>query len=259
MTDVIFARPRHDYQSYSDFWQLATLSGYPVIFIDEIDPYDAAKTYIFSSPDAESGWPFTFPNAKARIVFWLLEWYADYVKQPGVDEVWNSNKTFAQMVGAKFVPMGSHPGLMLNEAHHEKIYDVAHLSCVTPRRGRLLNSLVADGIRVAPNGWGDERDRLLKQSHAMLHIHQHDNIPAVAPLRTAIAAAYSLPLITEGGWSVAPLERCAYVMEYDEMAKNINILVKMPDMLNAVQLLGEFIHKWLCHSLTFRHCVEAAL
>ena len=34
---MIFCKPRHYYQSYTDFWEMVDLCGYETIFIDEID------------------------------------------------------------------------------------------------------------------------------------------------------------------------------------------------------------------------------
>ena len=98
--ETIFARPRHDYDSYSDYWRLVELSGYPVIYIDQIDP-DSKNTYIFTGPDASSEVGAGFRKGRARICYWLLEWYADYQMQPGVTEVWNSNETFAKHIGLR--------------------------------------------------------------------------------------------------------------------------------------------------------------
>ena len=37
MTDIIFAKPVRHYDSYTDFWRLVELSGFPTIYVNEID------------------------------------------------------------------------------------------------------------------------------------------------------------------------------------------------------------------------------
>ena len=261
MSDVIFARPRHNYESYSDLWTLVELSGYPLIYIDEIDPADASKTYIFSTPDAETNFPHAFPGAKARIVYWLLEWYGDIVKQSGIDEVWSINKTFAEHIGARFVPIGSHPDLKPPEypAHNgSTLWDIVHLSYIIPRRSKILSELKDAGLRIAPTGWGEERHRILTHSRAMIHIHQLDGYPAIAPLRTALAAAYSLPLIAENGWSAEPVDDVALIYKYDQLTAATRILLSS-DLVENLSQLGQLLHQRLCVDKTFRHNIEAAL
>jgi hypothetical protein len=123
------------------------LSGYKLIFIDEID-IDSDETYILSSPDVDC---FNQPKARARVIYWLLEWYGDYIQKPGISETWVSNATFATAIRARYVPMGSHYGL---GAHRTgDYYDIAHMSYDgIHRRNLLLNKLEESGIRVAGNG-----------------------------------------------------------------------------------------------------------
>lgn len=261
MSDVIFARPRHEYDSYGDLWALVKLSGYPLIYIDEIDPTDASKTYIFSTPDAETNFPHAFPGATARIIYWLLEWYGDVVRQPGIDELWAINKSFAAQIDARFVPVGSHPGLKPPEYpryNGSTLWDIAHLSYIIPRRSKVLGELQQAGLRIAPTGWGEERHHILSHSRVMIHIHQQGEYPAIAPLRTALAAAYSLPLIAENGWSAEPVEDVALIYKYEQLAAATRILLSSDLIENLVQL-GQMLHQRLCVERTFRYCVEAAL
>lgn len=251
MTKPIFARPRHEYQSYTDFWALVQLCDYPIVWQDEIDT-QSDNTYIVVGPDAS----LTFSNAKARIIYWLLEWYGDYVQKEGISETWVSNETFAERIGAKFVVCGSHEGLG-TLAKHPLLYDVAHMSYDGIHRRRLLLDKLKDsGVKIAPNGWGGERDKILRSSRAMLHIHQHQDYPAIAPLRIALAAAYGLPFIAESGWSTEPY-RGLLINKYDNILTGINFLISSSD--DIIRVDGMTLHNQLCHELRFDKCVEAAL
>lgn len=53
MPEIIFARPRWDYNSYTDFYRLIELSGYPLIFFDEIDP-DSSNCYVMTILNGEN-------------------------------------------------------------------------------------------------------------------------------------------------------------------------------------------------------------
>lgn len=261
MSDVIFARPRHDYHSYADLWELVRLANYPLIYIDEIDPADASKVYIFSTPDAEIQFPHAFPGARARIIYLLMEWYGDYVPQPGISEVWAINKDFAAQIGARFFPVGSDPGLkpaIYPKSNGSTLWDIAHLSYVIPRRQRILDELQRSGLRIAPSGWAEERHYILTHSRAMLHIHQQGEYPAIAPLRAALAAAYSLPLIAENGWSAEPVADVALVYKYEQLPQATRILLSS-DLVENLTQLGQMLHQRLCVDQTFWRNVEAML
>ena len=253
MPDVIFARPRHDYASYRDLWQLVELSGYPLIYIDEIDPERADVTYIYSTPEASLSWS----GAKARLIYWLIEWYGDYEQQPGVAETWNINRDFARMIGARFVPIGSHSGLRDVVYATERKYDVIHLSYAIPRRSTIYGELQSLGKTIAPNAWDTQRNINLSSSRAMLHVHQHEDYPAVASLRTAIAAAWKLPLITENGWDIAPLTtEHAYVARYEYLVSRAMRWLRDDNLLREK---GEELHHYLCIDMPFGRWIEGAL
>jgi hypothetical protein len=248
---VIFAKPRHFYQSYTDFWTLVELCGYPVVFTDEIDP-DLDTTYIYTGPDAS----LEFKEGKARIIYWLLEWYGDYYQRPGVTETWVSNKTYADMVGARYVPMGSHPELGTTEKLKPQ-YDIIHLSYdAIHRRRNLLDRLIEHNYAIAPNGWDDARDKALRSSHAMLHIHQHEDFPGIAPLRIALGAAYGLPVMCENGWDIAPYNEAIFHTPYNNLIVEI---IKMMGDATERQHRAEALHNLLCHELRFDKVVESNL
>jgi hypothetical protein len=228
---------------------MVRLAGYPVIYQDEIDP-TTDNTYIFTGADAH----VSFPDGNARIIYWLLEWYGDYIQKPGVTETWCSNKTFSEMVGARYVPMGSHPGLGTLE-HEPFQYDIIHLSYAEiHRRKKLYNTLQSQGFTLAPNGWGDVRDQLLRTTRIMAHVHQNGEYPGIAPLRVSLAAAYGLPILCESGWSTAPYGNTIIQSTYDNFVYAANRVLKNYDHMKHI---GFELHELLCHDLEFGRVVEA--
>jgi len=267
MPDPIFCRTRHVYSSYVDFWHLVELSGFPCIYVDQIDPH-SDNVYIFTPLNGENqdGWN----NPKAQIILWDLEWRLDLnngadgvgVSVPGVERIWASDAWYAEAIGAEYVPLGSHPGLAegYTENSNGKTFDAAVMAYLGPyRRNNMVNRLRDAGVVIAPNGWAQERHDILRASRSMLHIHQHDGIQTVAPQRWALTAAYELPLISEtvidGG-----------IFGYDHMLltdyANMERFVPMWVRRNETQVLedyGRALYQLLCVERTFRKCVEAAL
>lgn len=244
---IIFARERHNYQSYTDFWELVRLCDYELCYIDEIDIRRSDITYIITSPDVNHEWR----NPKCRIIFWLLEWYGDYYQRPGVSETWCSNIDFAVRIGARFVPVGSH--IKLGSDRQGEIYDIAHMSYDgIHRRGIVLGELRNKGIRIAPNGWGTERHKVLTNTRAMLHIHQHADYPAIAPLRVALAAAYRLPFISENGWNIKPFEDKIVVIPYGGLIEEVPKALKHADL----DYYSKALFDLLCDEMRFDKVIE---
>jgi hypothetical protein len=256
MSDVIFARPRTEYGSYVDFYRLITLSGYELIYFDEIDPAsDNAYIMTMVNGENQSG----YPEAKAEIILWDCEWRldGDYPRIPGVKRVWASDKWYAGQIGAEYVLMGSHPGLP--EAPLEncpKVWDVAMLAYLSPRRQAMVGMLESAGVRLAPRGWGMERQSILQQTHAMLQVHQLDAAPTIAPQRWALAAAFRKPMICEGvldkgcfGYGQALWCEFGRLPEFVKLWRDD---ARLADYGNA-------LHQFLCVEHTFRANIEATL
>lgn len=271
MSEIIFARPRDNYGSYSDLHRLIELSGYPLIFIDEIDD-QSDNLYIFSTPSTHwhdglerKGWP----GAKARIIYMNMEWYTDvdYSMVPGLSEVWTGDKYWADTYHQRYVPIGGHPGLRLDEpVDAGPIYDVAWLAYESYRRMHARGQLTAYSVSIAPNGWGSERHQILSRSRSMIHIHQlhADNddpigtpIATVCPLRWVLAAAYELPMVTE------TLADCGKFTAGYRIMADMEYLPKLvtswlePANANQLRDVGRSLHRLLCHDYTFRKSVEA--
>lgn len=263
MPDPIFARPRHTYESYSDFWRLVELSGFSIIYIDEIDA-DSDNVYIFTTPATHwhdgverRGWQ----DARARIIYYNLEWYADvdYGVIPGV-ELWSPDKWWAEQTGMRYVPMGSHPGLRFEDGlDWAKKYDVATLWAPSYRRYDAQAQLIANAVNVAPNGWGQARHEALVQSKAMVQVHQKDGLLTVAPQRWALAAAYHLPMITEtltdSGIFTPTYRLMCDLSHIGEFTRTW----LAPENARELENFGHSLHHLLCERYTFRKGIEDAL
>ncbi len=262
---VIFCKTRHQdegYGSYADFWRLVELADYLIIYVDEID-HHSNHTFIITPLNGEwnSGWQHT----GVRIIHWDLEWrnVDNYPVIPGVSETWASDRWYAKQIGAKYIPLGSDVGLATDYGtpeHFPMMYDVALMAYLGPhRRSMMFQQLRERQITIAPNGWKQARHNSLKSSRTMLHIHQHDGIATLAPLRVALAAAYRLPLITETCHDYGILGSShRLVSDYD----NIPAFVQKWTHQNERRILADYgnaLHGLLCRDYTFRKCVEAAL
>jgi hypothetical protein len=286
MPEVIFARPDHHAGSYSDLWRLVELAGYPIIPMHEMD-LQSDNCYIFSTHDTH--WWGGWPNARARIIYYDIEFYtdADYRFSPGV-EVWSADAAYARQKGIRFVPMGGDERLAGFEGvqefatlsidgdaqreparaqwvhspidrHTDKRYDVALLAHMTYRRQFIRGQLHDWGVSVAPNEgtWGADRHVALQQSRAMLYVHQRDEYHAVAPQRMCIAAAYKLPVITEtlpDAWPFTP--DTILMRPYPELAEFAYERTR-PSEYRILAEWGEALHHLLCHRMKFRDVIEA--
>lgn len=258
MSNPVFVRPRHNYEPYTDLYKLVELSGYDLIHFDEMDTSDPTQTYIFSPANGEigQGWH----GSRARIIQLQLEWELEPSQPiPGVSEKWTADAWHAQHIGARFVPIGSHPELNLRPSDSPtKEYDVAFLAAPNGRRYSVWGDIADRGLSVAPNGWGDVRHSSLSKSRCMVVVHQWDEFKCIAPLRWAIAAAYKLPLISETLYCRDPFGHGHFMMcDHDRLGKFTELHIR--DRFNNLEDYGLALHEKLCHQMTFRKSIEAAL
>lgn len=264
MSEVIFAVPRHEYASYQDLYALIDLSGFETCYIDEIDPQsdNAYIITILNGEVPEAG----YPDARAKIVLWDNEWHLDGVPALAGVEYWAADAWYAKQIGAQYVPMGSHVGLVppyslsgYAAPHRYYAFDVAFIGYFdgVPRRQVIRQQLIERGINVSPpGGWGDSRNAILNASQAYLHVHQLADAPTIAPLRMVVAAAYRLPVISESVADPGVFREYGYAYPYDKLAEGVG------DHINERIIrapYGEALHQFLCHDYTFRKSVEAAL
>ena len=264
MSNVYFVKTAHVYESYVDYRNLVTLSGYTFIDYDEIDP-DSDNVYIFTPLSAE--WSSRYPGpVKATMILWDLEFRlkessyewpdSDLVTPPFISRVWASDKWYAARIYAEYVPLGSHAGLV-GTAQTDERYDAAVMCYIWGRRGNVLVQAQEKGLTIAPNAWGDERDALLKASSVVLHIHQHERVNSVAPQRVAIAAAWHKPLISESVYDRGIFDTCVLYADYAHLADYTALMVKRyPQLLRDK---ADELHDKLVVSNSFRSFVEANL
>jgi len=257
MNEPIFAHPRWDYQSYSDFKRIVELSGYQSCYMDEMD-LQSDNTYIFSTPDTY--WGHGWPDAKCRIIAYLFEWYTDvdYSAIPNV-EIWCADKYWANRIGARYVPMGSHADLNPRpQDSADKVYDVCTLWAGSYNRYHADDLMNRVDLSRAPNGWGEERHRILSQSRMMVAVHQNPEAKTLAPQRWALAAAYKLPVISETLADAGLLADVTIQCDLEDVGE-IAASWKRIENAGKLRAKGEALHQLLCHEYTFRKGIESAL
>lgn len=263
MSEIIFCKTRYQdigYHSYNDLWHMVEWAGYPIVYVDQLDP-QSDNTYIITPLNGE--WLAGWDNPRARIIHWELEWRTDWRatadEPPGVTEVWAMDKWFAEKIGARYVPVGGDERLneLGSQYPADKRYDVALLSYQTGRRQTITQQLMQEGLGLAPvsNLWGRQRSSTLLQSHAMVHVHQTDNMPGVASLRWCLAAAHNLPMITE-----TVKDRGIFGYTYMVEASYDFLAAFTAHMLKDKRQLADYaaaLHDLLCREYTFRKAVDS--
>jgi hypothetical protein len=292
LDNIVFAKPVHKYDSYTDFWRLVELSGFPIISVSEIDitkdqiiitaPMNGDYMEHFVGNLAQwqetgeiTGGQFLRQRQSglprlAHLIIWNLErpsgsgsvpeyakrsqsWIADRF----CDEVWVSDPVMADETMLRFVALGSDYGLG-DVSGDKKKFDFVHMSAVNPRRTHIYKNFKAENI--GPNCWPPERDLVLRQSKFALNVHQ-DNYPFCEPLRIALFAAYGLPIISE---RFAPTIATEYPYGGDIAQNGYHGLA---DMLKGV--LGDDYGQWkemgmrlrdkLCDDMQFGKVVRQAV
>jgi hypothetical protein len=270
---VIFARTRHEYDSYKDLWYLVEVSGFRLIYVDEIDLHknaifvttpwngDTAPALAAARERSDSrGW------TRAKMVWWNLEQWDEAPLGPRIDTamslcdaVWASDTAFAALdPRMSYVAFGSHPDLGCPLAERP-LFDVAHLSYLWGRRANVVGALAAKGLRIAPAAWTrQDKHNTLAASRLMLSLHQYDRRPRViAPLRCAMAAAYRLPFLTETidspPTTLTPDDYA--VVSTENAVEVIAELLRDHDRLND---LSWRIFRQLCIEHRFDECIARA-
>jgi len=261
MSDVQFVATdfylQGGYGSYVDWFKLAELSGYEVIPISEMDAYDSSKCYIITPYNGE--WTEGWPGAKARIISYELEYRQEIAKPLGVSEVWAGDVWYANKLGMRYVPIGSHLGLN-KESHSQKLvgWDIALMMYRDLfRRAHVINQLIELGLTIAPDGWGIQRSHLLLSSKCMVAIHQWQEWPCVAPLRMCIAAAHKLAVISEEVADKGLFAGLLPTLHYADMGALVASAIRSP--YSKMPEFGEMLYQKLCVDYTFKKSIEAAL
>jgi len=240
--NIAFAKPRHVYDSYVDFYKLIELSGFEMMYSDEVNISNEG-VYIFPvmNGDVEAHLINEVSSGKIRyahLILWNLERpsgsagsVGNYAKRHRqlmydriFDEVWCSDKRLAEETQLRFVVLGSDEGL--GAPGDEKFYDFCHMSYTIPRRSNIYAKFNPD--RIGPNCWPPERDEVLRKSRFALNIHQ-DIHPFQEPLRLALFAAYGLPVISETIFDAYPWDGdIAIFSGYDNIVSKLRQVLDEP-------------------------------
>lgn len=252
--DPVFAFPAQMPNSYQDIRLLAELSGYQTVSLDDIDPFDTSPLIVLSPYKLE---PLDLPR---RIICWQLEYAGEYTDQYDnlPHELWASDPFWAKENNAKYVMVGSHPGLaqgfVRNSSNFK--YDVTMLGYMVPRRQSIKDSIKCLWPENYP-GHGAIRANVLAKTRIMLHVHQHDGKKYFAPQRLAIAAAFKMPVISEKVWDIGDFGKLIPFIEYDQIPYTVSKALDIdPVKLNDA---GSRLYNFLCVEHTFQQCIEEAL
>lgn len=256
MSEPIFVHTRHVYESYADLWRLVGLSGFPTCYSDEVD---TASDNVYIIP-VRNGETESYPVDRARTIHHNLEW-CEYPANAGIREVWHMDAGIAAAHGNKYVPVGGHQGLRMTITDAPAI-DAVYLGYMTHRRQSVYEELIRRGVGVTPTSlWGHDRERVLAGGRVYLNVHQNEIVAwqGVPGLRMIIAAAYSLPVISEQvkdsgifGQSTFLQSDYAHVAEFAALHLN--------DKSNAhLRDYGYSLHSLLCNEHTFRRVIERSL
>lgn len=264
MANIVFARPRTNYDSYRDLYKLIALSDFPLVYFDEIDP-SSDNLYIMTMMNGEN--MHGFSNPRARIVLWDLEWREEPPAIPGVTELWASDRYYARLIGARYVPMGSHPDLVDDSAlpddverggYNRYLYDAAFIGYMIPRREQVSTWLRDEGVCASPiHAWGAERGFVMDHSKMYLHVHQHEAFPCIPSLRLVVAAAYRLPFVTETCTDAGVWANVVMQAHYPYLPVAVKQFAQ-PHMDHQREQMGQALYHAACEEFTFRRSVEQA-
>ncbi len=274
---IRFALTRHHYDSYDVYRQLISLSAFDTCFVDEIR-LDSGETYIVTPLNGEVYAHLANERLRvgggktARVVWWQLEPPAwppggDFrrvmdLAVKNFDAVWICDRWAPVGIDARLrhVVMGSHrglaPGWSPTVAPTTAIYDFCHMSYAWGRREALYNACVGVGLSMGPPGFGEERDRVMRQSRVMLNAHQYDG-PLLLPLRFCLAAAYAMPLVSERVGDPYPLVAGVHFEQapMDGLVEAVYDLAQRRSPAERREM-GLQLHELLCRDWTFRRGVE---
>ncbi len=248
LDEPIFIFPVKDYPSYSDIKRLVQLAGFDSA--TKIDAF-SRRPLIVVSPESLPA----LDGIKARVIAWQLEYAGDYTHNYDgfTGEVWASDKAWAEAHGAKYVLMGSHADLG-GTLNIDPAYDVTMLGYMVARRQAIKEQLASLRWPVDyPRP--EDRDYMLRLTRLMLHVHQHDNAPFVAPQRLALAAAYHMPVVSETTPGIGDLTDYIEQADYDGIPALVTTVLKRKTLTAS----GDKLHQYLCVERTFRTCVMEAL
>lgn len=270
MTSITFVKTRHVYDSYTDFWKLVELAGFPTIYVDELD---LKQPGVFITAPMNGEWRPHIDNQRgirnAHLILWNLERPAgsagsigkygadnrELLEKRYVDEVWVSDRRLAEETELRYVTLGSNIALGEPGTKKEKTYSFSHMSYETNRRRTILKNF--DGVPIGPNSWPPFRNTVLKKTLFALNIHQ-DVHPFQEPLRFALFAAYGLPIVSETLFDSYPLrENDILTVKYDMLVSTLNRVLQ--EDYKIYEKMGLRLRKRLCIEYEFGKMVRLAV
>lgn len=290
MPEITFAKPVHHYDSYTDFWRLVELSGFPIISVSDIDitqdqiiitaPMngDYQEHFVGNLAHWEETGEITGGQLKrqkdsglprlSHLIVWNLERPSgsgsvpEYAKRSKFwidnrlcDEVWVSDPTLADETMLRYVILGSDYGL--GEPGTQKSFDLTHQSVVIPRRANIYKHF--GETQTGPNCWpwdNPSRDDVLKASKFALNVHQ-DNYPFCEPLRIALFAAYGLPIVSEVLNNGYPYGGDIQQFAYHDLTSGLKAYLN--DDYGRWAEMGLRLRKKLCEDFQFGRVVRQAV
>lgn len=230
------------YGSYNDFYRMASISGYDLCYLEEID-YESDNIYIIS-PNIYIPNEVFKPNRTCKIILWQLERYdrPDFIDLR-YDKIWVSYPE-CPYPDAEYVFFGGYKDFA-NIIEVNKCYDFTYMAYLYGERERKVNELRKQ-YTFAPDYYDfDLRNIELQKSRVGLCLHQ-DNIPLIEPIRYTIFSCYKLPLLCEMSTSFSPY----FVYSYEEFLKGCNF-VEITNWQSNYKLVTE--------ERTFKICVDEAI
>ena len=296
MSDITFCRTRHRYDSYTDFWRLVELSGFPTIYVDEID---ISEPGIFITTPMNEDYREHINNqhrqdkpVNAHLVLWNIERPSGSVGSVGnyaadarylqaglwsngqkfkarsgsqeliecygrfIDEVWVSDRRLADET--------KHATRFVILGSHPELGQVDD----TPKEYSFCHLSYEIGRRTAiyehfdnreigPNCWGDDRHEMLKRCRFALNIHK-DRHPFQEPLRFALFAAYGLPIVSETILDSYPWSDEFMVYSgYDQIISRLRQILS--EDYSQYREMGLRARERMCNEFVFRKMVEQAV
>ena len=217
---IFFARTRYEYGSYIYFWRLVELSGIPVCYVDQID-LESDDIYIVTPVNGEFRPHMEYRTSllkgaprRCRTIWWNLERPGDEstTDQTLTVPAWRASLDSFALLFDSFWACDRHISLFDSRMIHVLVggdarmmegapvrpytYDFCHFSYVNGRRDQIYAGLVHRGLKMAPPDWAASRQLAWNSSKVLVNVHQNAVLGG-EQIRFAMAAAYSVPLISE--------------------------------------------------------------
>lgn len=238
---IIFVKTRHEYDSYQDFWELVTLSEFPICHPDEID-WTSDNIYVITPHNGE--FPNPLPSRKCKVIWLNIERPGNYDEKlwKQFDEVWLCDRAWAVKTHSRFFFMASDSRLGYSGEHNLPPVSLAY---VCGRRCEPYAKMKLNNV----NCFGAEKKELLANAKALVVLHQ--DVPVMSPQRFCYAAAAHLPVFYETMPDFFP-----FVPGYDVIPITYDNCVD--EVINAglIKIVGENLYQKMCVKTNFKKEVE---